>query len=71
MNGEPQILARWVDPTIDDLKTALDEANKQITILSNMIDKAIEYIEENYPTSTINYQEDRYKLINILKGNDE
>ena len=47
MNGEPQILARWIDPTIDDLKTALDEANKQITILGNMIDKAIEYIMTN------------------------
>lgn len=37
MNNEPQILARWVDPTIDDLKTALEEANKQINRLNNII----------------------------------
>lgn len=36
-----------------------------------IITKAIEYIEENYPTSTINYQDDKYKLINILNGVDK
>jgi hypothetical protein len=33
-------------------------------------EKAIEYIKENYLTSTINYQDDKYKLINILNGSD-
>jgi len=39
--------------------------------LQARIDKAIEYIKEHYPTSTINYQEDRSILLNILKGSDK
>ena len=39
--------------------------------LQQRIDKSIEYIEEHYPTSTINYQDDKYKLLNILKGSEK
>ena len=45
--------------------------SKKYDSLQQRIDKAIEYINENYPTSTINYQEDKYKLLNILKGSDK
>jgi DNA replicative helicase MCM subunit Mcm2 (Cdc46/Mcm family) len=35
------------------------------------IDKAIEYIEEYYPTSTINYQDEKDEIIKILKGEEK
>ena len=35
-------------------------------------EKAIEYIKEHYPTSTINDQDDKYNLLNILQnGSDD
>lgn len=34
--------------------------------LHSIIKEVREYIEENYPTSTINYQDDKYKLLEIL-----
>lgn len=37
MSEEQQTLARWVDPTIDDFKISLEEANKQIDILGDKI----------------------------------
>ena len=44
----------------------------QIWQLEDRIDKAIEYIEEHYPTSTINDQDDKYDLLNILQnGSDD
>ncbi len=47
------------------------EHHVQEKIYKSKCEKAIEYIKENYPTSTINYQDDKYKLINILNGSDE
>lgn len=38
---------------------------------ANRIDKAIEYIKEHYPTSTINYQDDKYNLLNILQNGSD
>ena len=44
-----------------------DEKSKdKIKNLQQRIDKAIEYIKEHYPTSTINDQDDKYKLLKIL-----
>ena len=45
--------------------------NAKLIDYKSRCEKAIEYIEENYPTSTINHQDDKYKLINILNGSDE
>ena len=66
MNKETQILARWVDPTIDDFKIALEEANKQIEEdikkierLNNIINEAINYIDDN------TYYKDHKGHINI------
>ena len=66
MHEETQILARWVDPTIDDFKIALEEANKQIEEdikkierLNNIINEAINYIDDN------TYYKDHKGHINI------
>ena len=40
-------------------------------VLQERIDKAIEYIKEHYPTSTINDQDDKHKLLKILRGDKE
>ena len=44
---------------------------KEIERLNNIIKEVREYIKENYPTSTINYQEDKYKLLEILDKVEE
>ena len=49
------------------------ENTKYINIcdkLQEKIYKAIEYIKEHYPTSTMNVQDDKRKLLNILEGSD-
>lgn len=38
------------------------------TELEDRINKAIEYVKEYYPTSTIYYQDEQDKLIKILRG---
>lgn len=43
-----------------------DKKDKEITRLHSIIKEVREYIEKNYPTSTINYQDDKYKLLEIL-----
>ena len=64
MNKEPQIFARWIDPTIDDLKIALDEANKQIERLNNII-KSIKEEIESYIDITIDHLETNNEEINF------
>lgn len=54
----------------DDLILCLDRAKETHKELQQRIDKAIEYIKEHYPTATINDQDDKYKLLNILQGSD-
>ena len=44
---------------------------KEIERLNNIIKEVREYIKENYPTSTINYQEEKYKLLEILDKVEE
>lgn len=55
----------------NDLIGQIEEAQKERNDYKSRCEKAIEYVKENYPTSTINYQDDKYKLINILNGSDE
>ena len=53
---------------------SIDNTNKAIELYKlyqSRCEKAIEYIKEHYPTSTINYQDDKYKLLNILQNGSE
>ena len=33
-----------------------------------LIDEVYKYVEEHYPASTINYQEEKYTILNMLRG---
>ena len=52
-------------------KTSLDEGQEVVSDYKARIDKAIEYIEENYFTPTINDIDKKYYLLNILRGEDK
>ena len=45
--------------------------DNDIAYLKSIIKEVREYIKENYPTSTINYQEEKYKLLEILDKVEE
>jgi hypothetical protein len=44
---------------------------KELAEAHSIIKEAREYIVENYPTSTINYQDDKYNLLEILDKKEE
>ena len=66
-NNQVKVLQDTIIKSANNTNRAIE----QTEIYKSRCEKAIEYIKENYPTSTINYQDDKYKLINILNGSDE
>lgn len=56
---------------LNDTLECVDKQRKEIEKLHSIIKEVREYIKENYPTSTINYQEDKYKLLEILDKVEE
>ena len=63
----------WIDEDSwqFQLKLLVENKNEEIERLHTIIKEARQCIEENYPTSTINYQDDRYKLLEILDKVEE
>lgn len=77
---EPQILTRWQDPTIEDLKREMFDLQCDYIIvvgkhneLADRIQKAIEHIEKHQLVYQSQYEEmsgfDNH-LLNILKGEE-
>ena len=65
------MLKKDLEQELNRTKLILDYAREELKLKDNIIKEVREYIEENYPTSTINYQDDKYKLLQILGSDKE
>lgn len=69
MSEETQILTRWVDPTIDDFKIALEEANKQIEEDNKEIERLHQCIKDDKENADEIISEQAKEIERLQKDN--